>query len=64
MTVNNQDAMILQLPNELIMKIIECIPERFETSLVCGKFYEIVCTLERKRHRIDVRDENMVNMTH
>lgn len=61
MTVNNQEAMILQLPNELLMKIIEFVPERFDISMVCVKFHEIVCTLDRKSHKIALKDENTVS---
>jgi hypothetical protein len=64
MTVNNQEAMILRLPNELLMKIIEYTPERFDISMVCVKFHDIVCTLEQKSHKIALKDEKMVSGDH
>lgn len=52
-------TMVLQLPNELLLRIIKLIPMRFELASVCGKFYEIVCKIEAKKFRISLTEEKV-----
>lgn len=60
MTAENSETHILLLPNELLMKIIEFVSKRSDVSLVCQRFYDLTCKIERNRMKILIDDEKMV----
>lgn len=37
-----------ELPTEILLEIISYVPSRWNVSLVCWKFYDIVCEIERE----------------
>lgn len=63
MSFNSVDPLILQLPKELLMEILEYVPRRWNVALVCIQFYEVICMLERNLFKLNVKNENIVSMT-
>lgn len=50
--LNTVDTM-LQLPDEILLKILSFVPKRNEIVLVCKKFYELVCEIDRHKLKIN-----------
>lgn len=46
---------LLQLPDEILLQILIFVPNRFEVSQVCKKFYEIVCAIEKNRFALSTK---------
>lgn len=44
----NDSKKLDELPTEILLEIISYVPSRWNLSLVCWKFYEIVCEIERE----------------
>lgn len=55
------DSIIFKLPNELLIQIFKYVPERWNLSLVCKHFYEVVCTIEKNSQKILLNDEKFVS---
>jgi len=45
---------ILQLPDEILRKILSYVPKKWEVVLVCSKMYETVCAVEMNKFRMKV----------
>lgn len=58
--LESPDNFISQLPTELLMNIFEYIPNRCNLSLVCLKFYEIICKIEQNIYQISIKDQDPV----
>lgn len=43
-----------QLPAELLLKIFSYVSNRFNLSLVCSGFYDLVCDLDSFRYRLKI----------
>lgn len=50
---------ILQLPTEVLLEIFGYLPERWDVSLACQSFYEVVCKLEMNSLCLSVKDDNV-----
>jgi len=50
---------ILQLPDEILRKILSYVPNRRKAALVCSKMYETVCAVEMNKCRLRVIDFKM-----
>lgn len=61
MSISEGEPTILRLPNELLIEIIDYVPERWSLSLVCKHFYDVVCTIEKGLHKISLYDEKAVS---
>lgn len=44
------------LPAELVIKIFEYLPDRWNVSLVCRGFYEFSCIIERNFYKLAIND--------
>lgn len=62
MELNNDDLTILQLPNELLMKVFEYVPCLWNVSMVCRQFYEVLCKVEMNAYKLTVKHENIVSL--
>lgn len=51
---------ILEFPTEILVKILSYIQQRCYLPLVCHRFYEIICLLERNLYKIKI-SESMVS---
>lgn len=41
---------ILELPPEMLHRILLFVPKRHDAALVCRKMYEVVCAVERNKN--------------
>ncbi|KAJ6641551.1 hypothetical protein Bhyg_06490, partial [Pseudolycoriella hygida] len=62
------ESQILTLPNEMIMKILMYVDDcsRMDAAMVCNRFYELICGLDRDKHPLDlcysdIYDEDIYN---
>lgn len=58
--MNSDEFKILQLPTEVIVKIFSYVQMRDAIPLVCQRFYEVLCLMERNMHQINICDERIV----
>lgn len=45
-----------ELPTEILLHIFDYIPNKWNLSLVCWDFYEIICEIEREKFVIKLID--------
>lgn len=43
---------LMMLPDEVLLEILSFVPDRFEVSQVCKKFYELICVIDRNRYKL------------
>lgn len=48
---------IINLPSEVLVKIVKFVPNKTPLKLVCKYFYEIICHIEVKTSRIKIYDD-------
>lgn len=46
---NQRIENIVELPTEMLHRILSFVPNRFNVSLVCRRMYEVVCAVERNK---------------
>jgi F-box-like len=51
---------ILELPIEILEKILKYTSNRHNVQLTCRYFYEVVCMIEKNFYYLDVNDEAKV----
>lgn len=49
-----------QLPPEVLMEIFSHVPNRFNLSLVCSDFYDLVCEIDDFHYRLKIIDVSQV----
>jgi len=54
---------ILDLPDEMLLKILTCVPNRYEASLSCQRFYEMICVIETNKFVMKVLKQKEVNVS-
>jgi len=54
---------ILDLPDEMLLKILNDVPNRYEASLTCQRFYEMVCVIEANKFVMNAVEQKKVNVS-
>lgn len=52
----NASKKLDELPTEVLLEIFNYVPNRWNLTLVCWDFYEIVCEVERERFSMNLTD--------
>ncbi|CRK91005.1 CLUMA_CG004693, isoform A [Clunio marinus] len=60
MNINSDIYRLDNLPIEILMNIFSYVPDKWNLSQVCRYFYEIICKVERKSHKLNISDEKML----
>jgi hypothetical protein len=45
---------IMKIPDEVLMKILAFVPNRFDVAPVCKKFYELICKIDENKYKLKV----------
>lgn len=47
-------ADIMNIPDEVLMKILSFVPNRINIAPVCKKFYELICEIDKNMYKLKV----------
>lgn len=45
---------LMDLSDLVLMEVLKFVPNRFEVALVCKKFYELICDIEKNRYKMKI----------